>query len=75
MAGYDNPQVVALSREWVASTTDQERERLIDAIQRIAFNDAPTVPIGQYFPRTAMRSQLTGFLQGSTAVPWNIRRA
>jgi peptide/nickel transport system substrate-binding protein len=72
---YDAPKVVALTREWVGSNTDQERERLIDAIQRVGFDDAPTVPIGQYFPQTALRSQLTGFLQGSAAVPWNIRRA
>ena len=71
---YDNPDVVALARQWVASSTEAERERLIDSIQRIAFNDAPTVPIGQYFPRTALRRSFTGFLQGAAAVPWNIRR-
>jgi peptide/nickel transport system substrate-binding protein len=46
----------------------------MDAIQAIAFEDVPTIPLGQYFPRTAMRSNLTGFLPGAAAVPWNIRR-
>jgi peptide/nickel transport system substrate-binding protein len=72
---YDNPKVVALTRQWVASTTEAEREKIIDAIQTIAFADAPTIPIGQYFPRTALGRGLTGFLPGSTAVPWNIRRS
>jgi peptide/nickel transport system substrate-binding protein len=71
---YDNPKVVALTQQWVTSTTEKERETLIDAIQTIAFEDAPTVPLGQYFPHTAMRRNLTGFLPGSAAVPWNIRR-
>ena len=34
---------------------------MVDAIQTIAFEDVPTIPLGQYFPRTAMRSNVTGF--------------
>jgi peptide/nickel transport system substrate-binding protein len=72
---YENPKVVELTRQWLRSTTLEERTRLIDAIQILAFDDAPTIPLGQYFPRTAMRHDLTGFLPGAVAVPWNIRRA
>ncbi len=71
---YDNPKVAALTKQWVQSATAEERERAIDAIQSIAFADVPTIPLGQYFPRTAMRSNLTGFLPGAAAVPWNMRR-
>ena len=36
---------------------------------------APIVPLGRYFIRTAYRADLTGFVRSSINLPWGVRRA
>ena len=43
-------------------------------MQDLAFRDVPTVPLGQFFIRTAYRQSLTGLLDGPRPVPWNLKR-
>jgi peptide/nickel transport system substrate-binding protein len=71
---YDNPQVMALTRRWTRAADETERLALTNQIQRIVFDDAPTIPLGLLYPRTVMQHNLEGFLPGVAAVPWNIRR-
>lgn len=65
-------QVVA---SYVAATTESELQQDYDAVQRRAFDQAPAVPLGQYFRKTAFRRDITGILPAWVSLPWNVRRA
>jgi peptide/nickel transport system substrate-binding protein len=48
--------------------------RLDQAIQRRAFEQVPFIPLGQYLPPAAWRSNLRGMLKGPVPVFWNIEK-
>jgi peptide/nickel transport system substrate-binding protein len=72
---YENPEIERLAREWLRATSEVEQQRTFDAAQRTLFDNPPIVPLGQYFPLTAFRRDLSGVLQAAYALPWNVRRA
>jgi peptide/nickel transport system substrate-binding protein len=37
--------------------------------------EAPTIPLGQPYERTAFRKSITGILPGARPYPWNVRPA
>lgn len=72
---YANPRVEDLARQWLVAETEAEQKRLADGIQQESFENVPVLPLGQFFINTAYRSGLSGFVKGTAAYPWNIRRA
>jgi peptide/nickel transport system substrate-binding protein len=72
---YENPRVEEAAAQWLLAETEAEQKRLAEVIQRESFENAPILPLGQFFISTAYRTGLSGFVQGSGAYPWNIRRA
>ncbi len=72
---FENPEIEALTRQWLDAASDEDQQRLFDAIQREAFDKVPVIPLGQFQQKTAMRADLTGVLPGPAAFPWNVRRA
>jgi peptide/nickel transport system substrate-binding protein len=71
---YDSPQVERLTTEWLDATDEARRRQLIAEINRTAMEDSATVPLGQFFIRTAYRRNLTGVLQGNAPYQWNVRK-
>jgi peptide/nickel transport system substrate-binding protein len=71
---YDSPTMEALNTEWLSAAWDEARMAIGMRMQDLAFHDVPTVPLGQFFIRTAYRTSLTGMLSGPRPVPWNLRR-
>jgi peptide/nickel transport system substrate-binding protein len=71
---YENAQVEALTTKWLQSTVDTDRQQLADAIQREAFETVPSIPLGQFFIRSAYRADLAGLLEGTATYSWNVRR-
>ena len=71
---YENAEVERLTAEWLDAATPEEGQRLMDAVQRVAFETVPTLPLGQFFHRTAYRDTISGILPGSAAFFWNVRR-
>ena len=71
----DDPILEAAYNGWIDATTDEERRRYDRAWQTAAFNSVPTIPLGQYLPRAAWRSNVTGLLKGSAPVFWNLEKA
>jgi peptide/nickel transport system substrate-binding protein len=71
---YANPRVEDLARQWLVAETEAEQKRLADGIQQESFENVPVLPLGQFFINTAYRSGLSGFVKGTAAYPWNIRR-
>jgi peptide/nickel transport system substrate-binding protein len=71
---YESPQVEGLVTKWIAGDTAEQRQVILNQIQEVVFQDVPTVPLGNYFPSTAMRSDIKGRLAGPLAIPWNLQR-
>jgi peptide/nickel transport system substrate-binding protein len=72
---YENPEVERITAAWSVATTDAARQAAFDAIQKQAFATAPIVPLGQYYPATALRSDIVDRIPATNALPWNVHRA
>jgi peptide/nickel transport system substrate-binding protein len=51
-----------------------KRRSMIDAIQTRAYESVPYVPFGQFFQPIAYRKNITGVLEASMPVYWNIEK-
>jgi peptide/nickel transport system substrate-binding protein len=72
---YESSEMEALNARWLSAPDEATRLAVGAEMQALAFRDVPTVPLGQFFIRTAHRRSLTGVLEGPRPVPWNVRRA
>jgi peptide/nickel transport system substrate-binding protein len=71
---YENSKIEDLTTRWLQTPTDAERLQLTNAIQAEAFETVPSIPLGQFFIRSAYRSDLTGVLEGTGTYSWNVQR-
>jgi peptide/nickel transport system substrate-binding protein len=71
----DDPEMEAMREAWMDATEEAELRRLDRAIQARAFETVPFIPLGQYLPSAAWRSNLTGLLKGAVPVFWNVSKA
>ncbi len=71
---FKDEQIEALTDQWLLAGTEQERALVADRLQARAFETVPSVPLGQFQIRTALRRSLTGRIEATGAFPWNIRR-
>jgi peptide/nickel transport system substrate-binding protein len=72
---WTNPQVETMVREWLDATDEASQRRLAASIQNLALEEVATIPLGQFFLKTAYRSSITGILQGVGVYPWSVRPA
>ena len=70
---WDSPALEAMVQDWLAAPDDAAQTRVAQAIGALAVEQAPTVPLGQFFIRTVFRRSVTGLLQGPCPYPWNVR--
>jgi peptide/nickel transport system substrate-binding protein len=74
--GWANDPVLEAAYEaWIDAPDDAERRRQAIAFQTAAFASVPSMPLGQYLPQAAWRSNLTGLLKGSAPVFWGVEKA
>jgi peptide/nickel transport system substrate-binding protein len=71
----DDPKLEAAYEAWIDSPDDAERRRHEAEFQAAAFNYVPTIPLGQYLPQAAWRSNISGLLKGSAPVFWGADKA
>ena len=71
---FESAEMERIAGEWLDSTSSGEEDRLFDAAQNLAFEQAPTVPLGSFDVRTAYRADLAGVIPASVLYPWNVRR-
>jgi len=64
-----------LRTTWMDSTDPDERRRIDAAFQTRAFDNVPFIPLGQYLPPAAWRTNLTGLLKGAMPVFWNVTKS
>ena len=70
----DDPKIEAMRTQWMDSNDADERRRLDLAIQERAFDNVPFIPLGQYMPPAAWRSNLNGLLKGAVPSFWNVSK-
>ena len=68
-------KVEAMVRDWLSAPDDAAQKRIADAIGVAALEEVATVPLGQFFIKTAFNKRITGVLQGISPYPYNVRPA
>src|SRR6266851_1613090 len=61
-----------LRAQWVRETVEDKRRPLAEQIQRLAFDEVPFVPWGQFEVPGAFRKTVRGVLQFGATLLWNI---
>ena len=72
---YGNPKIEQLTQEWLDAEDDDGRKKIAAAIQLENYAQVPTVTLGQFQIPTAYRKSLTGKLEATGPMFWNVRRA
>ncbi len=67
------PRLEAMREAWLEAAELPAQQRIARDIQRAALEEAPFLPLGQYFQGTAYRRGLTGMPKGLPAF-WNVQR-
>jgi peptide/nickel transport system substrate-binding protein len=70
---WSNPIDEVMVRNWIDADDPGQKQRLAVAIQNLALEEEATIPLGQFYLKTAYRSSITGILQGVGVYPWNVR--
>ena len=71
----DDPQVEAMVQDWLNAPDEAARGRIAEAIGAASLENVATVPVGQFFIKTAFRKEITGILQGVAPYPYSVRPA
>jgi peptide/nickel transport system substrate-binding protein len=72
---WDNADARARTTQWLTSPDEAGQEKAAKALSHVAMTDVATVPVGQWYGKTAFRRAITGVLQGVSPYPWNVRPA
>lgn len=70
----DIPEIERLREAWFKAPTLAEQQAICRDIQKVAFEEVPYIPLGQWSQPTAHRADLTGFVPSSAHVFWGVRR-
>ncbi len=71
---FTDPAIEHLTTTYMESGSGADQQTLLNEIQQRAFEQAPSVPLGQWFRKTAFRSDITGIIPAWISLPWNVRR-
>ncbi len=71
----DDPALEAAYEGWIDAPDETERQKQAVAFQAAAFKSIPSIPLGQYLPHAAWRSNVTGLVKGSAPVFWGAKKA
>jgi peptide/nickel transport system substrate-binding protein len=64
----------ALREKWFDATDLATQQALCRDMQRLAFQDLPFFPTGQWFTPTGYRDNLTGFVKAGLMLFWGVKR-
>ncbi len=72
---WTNPAAETMVQDWLAAGDPAEQKRIALALNRLSLEEVATVPLGQYYQRTAFRKTITGIMPGLAPYPWTVRPA
>lgn len=70
----DDPALEAAYDAWIDAPDDAAQHQQAVAFQAAAFKSVPSIPLGQYLPHAAWRSDVSGLLKGSAPVFWGVQK-
>lgn len=71
---WKSDRAEALTQDWLFALDEAAQKKAAVELGRLALDQAPTVPLGQFTITTAYRKSLSGMLPGSAPYPWGLRR-
>jgi peptide/nickel transport system substrate-binding protein len=71
---YSNPKIEEMTQEWLDAKDDDTRKKIAMAIQLENYSQVPTINLGQFQIPTAYRRSLSGKLEFTGPVFWNVKR-
>ncbi len=69
---HRSEEMAKLRMEWVRATDPARRKQLAEQLHRLACDEVPYVPWGQYLQPSIHRRTVKGILQNPAAILWNI---
>ena len=72
---WENGKAEELAQGWLDASDEATRTRIGEEFGKLALNEVSTVPLGQWYGKTAFRRTITGVLPGVSPYPWNVRPA
>ncbi|MBE9606769.1 ABC transporter substrate-binding protein [Acetobacteraceae bacterium H6797] len=71
---WESAEAEALVQRWLESTDPAEQLKLADQLSLLTMREVGSVPLGQFYIRTAFSKSLSGVQQGPSPFPWSVRR-
>lgn len=72
---YGSTVMEGLAADWLRAGSQAERLAIGARMQALGLRDAPTIPLGQFFLKTAYRRQITGIRPAPVPFPWGVDKA
>jgi peptide/nickel transport system substrate-binding protein len=69
---YSSEAMEKLRRDFVAQTDKAKRKHLVDDIQKLAYDEVPYVPWGEFVTPAAVRKNVRGMLTFPAPLLWNV---
>ena len=69
-----SPKIEALRSDWYEAPDAAAQKTATDAIQLVAFEEVPYIPLGEYFQPIVVRDGVTGVLDSPFPIFWNVRK-
>ena len=70
---YESAKAEELAQGWLDAPDDATRLAAASQLGNLSMDDVSTVPLGQWYGKTAFRSSITGVLPGVSPYPWNVK--
>jgi peptide/nickel transport system substrate-binding protein len=67
-----DPKLDAMVEQWARTEDAAQRRAMIDSIQTRAYESLPYIPFGQFFQPIAFRKNVTGVIEATVPVYWNL---
>jgi peptide/nickel transport system substrate-binding protein len=64
----------ALRNQWFDAPDLEAQQQITEDMQKLAFQDVPYIPVGQWFTPTGHRDDLTGFVKAGLVLFWGVKR-
>jgi peptide/nickel transport system substrate-binding protein len=69
---YCSERMEKLRDEWARTLDPEKKKQLVEDIQKLAYEEVPYVPLGQFTQRRAYRRQVQGVLPFAAPILWNV---
>ena len=70
-----NPKMEALTEQWFDAPDLPAQKAICEDMQRLAFEEPPFIPVGQYFVPQAHRDTVSDIVRAPVTAFWNVKKA